>query len=434
MYVRVIDHYFNPKAVGSSWQGECMAGLTTFLAMAYIVIINPTIMKTTGMDFNAVFVATCLVSFIGTMFMAIYANQPIALAPAMSMNTYFAYSIVGTHQMTWQTALGAVFIAGLIIFILSNTPAKKWLFNAVPKALHHGISFGVGLFVAAIGLRLGGIIVVSQAQWLQLAPLASINSLLFFIGFIVILLFAQRQWPGGILAAILLVAMFNYWLGLHHFHGLFSLPPSIKPTLLAMTFPHHISFQYILIIFSFVLVILFDSMGSMVALTGAMPAISGTQHAPEKGLLVNSLATAVGGLLGTSSTCPYIENATGIAQGARTGLSALVVAILMALTLLFLPLVKSIPTVASAPALLYVGLMMIHSVWKDVSPELEDWLPMLLTGIMIVFSGSIANGFGLGVLSYVLLMIMARRFTSIHPFMLVLSIVFIAFFMSSLLF
>lgn len=406
---------------------EILAGVTTFLTMAYIIFVNPQILSATGMDQGAVFVATCLAAAFGSAFMGLYANYPVALAPGMGLNAYFTYGVVLGMGHSWQVALGAVFISGVIFFIISVTPVREWIVNAIPKSLKMAISAGIGLFLGIIGLQAAGIVVDHQATLVTLGDLTAWPPILAAIGFVIMAALDARRIPGAIIIAILLVTAAGVALGVSPTGGIFSLPPSIGPTLLQMDIAGALNIGLVAIIFAFLFVDLFDNTGTLIGVAHRAGLLDKDGKLPRIGraLMVDSTAAMVGAALGTSTTTSYIESAAGVRAGGRTGLTAVVVAVLFLAALFLAPLAGMIPAYATAPALVFVACMMTRGLteidWEDVT----EYAPAVITAIAMPLTFSIAHGIAFGFITYAAIKLISGRWQQIHPAVAVLAVLFI---------
>jgi len=398
-----IDRFFGLSEQHSSIRQEVMAGVTTFLAMAYITVVNPSILSSAGMDFGAVFVATCLAAAIGTAIMGLYANYPVAQAPGMGQNAFFTYGIVLGMGYTWQSALGAVFISGLIFILLSVLPVREWLINAIPRSLKLGISAGIGFFLGIIALSGSGIIVSNEATIVGLGDLTRTPAILLLFGFIVIAALSARRVVGAVVLGMLLVTVLGWATGAAEFAGVFSPPPSMT-TLLELDVSAALDLSMVTVIITLLLVDVFDTAGTLVGVANRAGMLDERGHLPRlrRALLADSSATAVGAVLGTSSTTSYIESAAGVEAGGRTGLAAVTTATLFLLCLFIAPLAQSIPAFATGAALLFVATIMARALedleWTDVGES----APAVVTAIAVPLSYSIADGIGLGFITYAL--------------------------------
>ena len=406
-----LERRFGMAARGSSWRREAIAGVTTFLAMAYITVVNPAILAEAGMDFGAVFVATCLAAAAGTLAMGLLANYPIALAPGMGQNAFFAYAVVLGAGHHWRVALGAVFVSGCLFVLLSALPAREWLINSIPRNLKLGISAGVGLFIAFIALRSAGVVVSDAATFVTVGDLASFAPLAALVGFAIIAALVARRLPGAIIIGMLSVAAVGWVVGAAPFHGLVAPPPSPMPALGQLDVAGALSLGMVTVILSFLLVDVFDTAGTLVgvATRGGLVGADGKLPRLRNALFADSGATVFGALVGTSSTTSYIESAAGVESGGKTGLTAVVVAGLFLLCLAFAPLAQSVPAYATSAALLFVAALMVRGLadltWDDVT----EAAPATVTAIAMPLSFSIADGIGIGFLTYAAIKVIAGR-------------------------
>ena len=424
----MIDRLFDLTGNETTLKIEAIAGLTTFLTMAYIIFVNPSILAETGMDKGAVFVATCLAAAIGTAIMGLYANYPVALAPGMGLNAYFTYGVVLGMGYSWQTALGGVFVSGLLFIGLSVLPIREWIINAIPRSLKMSIAAGIGFFLAIIALKNAGFIVSHPATLVTLGDLSSPSVLLAAGGFLVMAALSARNVPGAILISILGTAAVGMVLGISEFSGIFSAPPSIIPTFMQMDLAGVFETGMLMIIFAFLFVDLFDTAGTLVAVGHQAKLIDENGRLPRirKALLADSTATVAGAALGTSSTTSYIESAAGINAGGRTGLTALVVAIAFLLCLFLSPLAGSIPPYATAPALLFVACLMVKSLIEVDWDDLTEAVPAVITAITMPLTFSIATGIGCGFIAYASLKILSGNYSDAKPAIITLALAFVA--------
>ena len=411
-----LDRYFGLTAAGSSIATELRAGLATFLTMAYIMFVNPAILEKAGMDHGAVFVATCLAAALSTIIMGLYANYPIALAPGMGLNAYFAFTMVPELGGNWQLALGVVFLSGFLFLIISVTPLREWLINAIPLNLKLGIAAGIGLFLALIGLQHAGIVASDPTTIVTLGDLANAKALLAILGFLAIAGLASRKVPGAIIFGVIAVTLAAVWLGLEPWHGIAALPPSLEPTFLQMDVAGVLRVGLITMVLTLLLVMLLDTAGTLIGVARQAGLLDAEGRLPRlrEALLADSGGAMLGAALGTSTNTAYIESAAGVEEGGRTGLTALAVAVLFLASLFLAPLAQTVPTYATAPALLFVACLMATSLgaieWKDPT----DYIPALTIALMIPLSYSIATGIGLGFIAYVALKLMSGRFGDIN--------------------
>ena len=405
-----LDRFFKIKESGSSVRTEVLAGLTTFLAMSYILVVNPSILKDAGMDFGAVFVATCISSAFACMMMGLLANYPIALAPGMGLNAYFTYTVVKGMGISWQVALGAVFVSGIVFIILSLFKVREAIVNSLPNSLKYSIGGGIGLFLALVALKSAKVVVSNPDTLVSLGDIHSPQVLLTIVGFCFIVTLEHFRIRGGIIIGILVITAIASVAGLNEFKGVFAPVPSLAPTFLQLDFHDLFNMSLVSVIFVFFFVDLFDSTGVLIGVAGrAGLLVDGKLPRVKKALLADSTAIVVGAGLGTSSTTAYVESAAGAAAGGRTGLTAVVVGLLMLASLWFSKLAASVPAYATAPALLYVGVLMMRSMteidWKDVS----EAAPAFFTLIFMPFAYSIADGIAMGFISYALIKLFCGR-------------------------
>ena len=421
-----LQSLFKLEEHGTDVRTEVMAGVTTFLTMSYIIFVNPSILSTTGMDHNAVFIATCLAAALGTFIMAFVANWPVGLAPGMGLNAFFAFTVVKGMGFTWQQALGAVFISGCVFVALTITGVRRWLVGGIPTSLRSAIAAGIGMFLAIIALSGAGIVVANPATKVGLGNLHSLPVLLATLGFLLIAVLDYFRLRGAILIGILAVTAASMLLGLTHFQGIVSAPPSISPTLLKLDIPGALRGGFFHIILVFVLVEIFDATGTLTGLARKAGLLDGgREEGLGRALFADSLAIFSGSLLGTSSTTAYIESASGVQAGGRTGLTALTVGVLFLAALFFAPLAAVVPPWATAPALLYVaGLMMrelLQIDWNDVT----EAVPSALAALVMPFTYSIANGLAFGFIAYAALKLFTGRAREVHPALWVVAALFV---------
>lgn len=423
----MLEKLFQLDANGTNVKREVLAGVTTFLTMAYIIFVNPAILKDAGMDFGAVFMATCLAAAFGSAFMGLYANYPIALAPGMGLNAYFTFGVVKGMGLSWEVALGAVFISGLIFLAISVVKIREWIVNAIPLSMKLGIAAGIGLFLAIIALNNAKIIVAHPATLVTLGDIKSGPVLLAAIGFALIVALTARKIPGAIIIAILAVTAIAIPLGYAKFGGIVSAPPSIAPTFLKMDLAGAINVGFWTIVFVFLFVDLFDNTGTLIGVAhrGGMLDKEGKLPRIGKALIVDSTSASVGAMLGTSTTTSYIESAAGVDAGGRTGLTAVVVAICFLLAVFFAPLAGTVPAFATAPALFYVACLMSRSLkdldWEDVT----EFVPAMVTAITMPLTFSIAHGIGIGFITYAAVKILAGRWQDMKIAVPIIAIAFL---------
>jgi AGZA family xanthine/uracil permease-like MFS transporter len=404
---------------------EAVAGATTFLTMAYIIFVNPQILGNAGMDKGAVFVATCLAAAVSTAMMGLYANYPLALAPGMGLNAFFAFTVVLTYKYTWQQALAAVFCSGVLFFLLSVFRIRQYVIEAIPYNLKLAISAGVGLFLGIIALETAGIVVDHPATLVTLGNLTKPAAILAIVGFVLITALNSRNLIGGTLLGILAVTLLGIPFGLTQYSGIVSMPPSLAPTFLQLDFSRMFELTFLTVVLSLLLVDVFDNAGTLIGVThrtGLMR--DGKLERMREALISDSFAAMFGSLLGTSTTTSYIESASGVSAGGRTGLTAVVVSLLFLLALFFAPLAGMVPAYASAAALLFVATLMARGLaeldWEDVT----EYAPAVVTAVAMPLTYSIATGIGLGFITYALVKIISGRVAEASPAVIGLGVVF----------
>ncbi|QOG05321.1 NCS2 family permease [Aureimonas sp. OT7] len=411
--------WFDLEALGTNVRTEVIAGVTTFLTMAYIIFVNPEILATTGMDHGAVFVATCLAAALGSAIMGLWANWPVAMAPGMGLNAFFAFTVVAGLGFTWQQALGAVFISGLIFLFLSVTGVRRWLIAGIPASMRSAIAAGIGLFLAIIALKSAGVVVASPATLITLGDLTASTTLLAIGGFFLIAALDALRVKGAILIGIIVVTLAAMITGDATFAGIVDLPPSLAPTFLQLDIWGALGFGIVHVVLVMVLVEVFDATGTLigVAKRAGLLKEGPTHQNPNlsRALMADSTAILAGSMLGTSSTTAYVESASGVQAGGRSGLTALTVAVLFLLAMFFSPLAAAVPAAATAPALLFVATLMMRELvevdWEDVTTA----APAALTALAMPFTYSIANGLAFGFISYAVLKLVTGRGREVHP-------------------
>lgn len=424
----MLDRYFGLTAAGTSLRIELIAGLTTFLTMAYITFVNPLILTEAGMDFGAVFVATCIAAAVGSAIMGLAANYPVALAPGMGLNAFFTYGVVLGMGQTWQVALGAVFLSGLIFIVLSVLPVREWIVNSIPHSLKLSISAGIGLFLGIIGLRNAGLVVDDQATLLTLGDVTANEPVLAAIGFFLIVGLDYRRVPGAVIIGILAVTAVSALLGISEWHGVASFPPDPSPTLFQLDLLGALDAALISVVFAFLFVDLFDTTGTLVGVAYRAGLLTPDGKLPRLGraLLADSTATVVGACAGTSTTTSYIESAAGINAGGRTGLTAVVVAALFLLTLFFAPLAQSVPAFATAPALVFVACLMARGLTEIDWDDVTEVAPAVVTALTMPLTFSVAHGIALGFITYAGVKLISGRYSEAGPAVMVLALLFVA--------
>ncbi|MFD9902514.1 NCS2 family permease [Mesorhizobium sp. NPDC059025] len=422
----MLEKYFELKELGTSVRIEVIAGLTTFLTMSYIIFVNPEILSTTGMDKSSVFVATCLAAALGSLIMALVAKWPIGMAPGMGLNAFFAFGVVGAMGFTWQQALGAVFISGVIFLILTVTGIRSWLIAGIPHSMRSAIAAGIGMFLAIIALKSSGIVIASEATFVTLGHLTTTGPLLAILGFFIIASLDGLKVPGAILIGILAITVLSWILGVSQFQGIVSMPPSIAPTFLQLDIVGAMHTGLVHVILVFVLVEVFDATGTLIGVAKRARLIEeGKPNRLGRALLADSSAIVAGSLLGTSSTTAYVESASGVQAGGRSGLTALVIAVLFLAALFISPLAASVPVYATAPALLYVACLMMRELIEVDWTEITEAAPAALTALMMPFTYSIANGLAFGFISYAVLKTATGRFREVHLATWLVAILFV---------
>jgi len=423
----MLEQLFKLSENKTTVRTEIVAGITTFLTMAYIIFVNPDILSKAGMPFGAVFVATCVAAAIGCLLMAFLANYPIALAPGMGLNAYFAFVVVGKMQFSWQVALGCVFISGIIFFIISVLPIREWIVNAIPKSLKMAIAAGIGLFLALIALKNAGIVVGDPATLVTHGNLKSWPVLMATLGFALIVALEHRKVLGGVIIGILVVTIISIIAGQQKFGGIFDVPPSIAPVFVQMDLAGALGVGLVTVVFTFLFIDLFDNTGTLIALAhrGGFMRPDGTVPRLRSALMADSAAAMIGAAVGTSTTTSYIESASGINSGGRTGLTALTVAVLFLLALFVAPLAGSIPPYATAPALLYVACLMTRGLVEVEWDDITEAAPAVITAIAMPFTFSIAEGIAFGFIAYTVIKLVAGKFSEIHPAVGILAALFV---------
>ncbi|HZS82148.1 MAG TPA: NCS2 family permease [Stellaceae bacterium] len=423
----MLDSYFKLSAHGTTVRTEIVAGFTTFLTMAYIIFVNPAILSEAGMDRGAVFVATCIASAIGTLVMALYANYPLALAPGMGLNAYFTFSVVKGMHVPWPVALGAVFISGVAFLILSVTRIRELIVDAIPRSQKMAISAGIGLFLGIIALKNAGIVVGHPETFVTLGDLHAAPTVLAILGFFLMVALDARRVPGALIIAILATTIAGIAFGVSKFGGVFSLPPSLAPTVLKMDVGGALSLGLLTIIFAFLFVDLFDNTGTLVGVAHRAGLIDRDGKIPRIGraLIADSTATMVGAVLGTSTVTSYIESAAGVKAGGRTGLVGVVVAALFLLALFLAPLAGTVPAYATAPALLFVACIMTRGLFEIDWDDVTEYAPAVVTAITMPLTFSVANGIAFGFIAYGGIKLLAGRWSEVSPALLVLAVLFV---------
>jgi AGZA family xanthine/uracil permease-like MFS transporter len=424
--MNALNKFFRLEENGTTVRTELLAGLTTFLTMAYIIFVNPSILGDAGMPKDSVFVATCVAAAVGTLIMGLYANYPIGLAPGMGLNAYFAYAVVKGMGFPWQAALGAVLISGCLFLLVSVLRVRELIIKSIPQSLRTAIPAGIGLFLAIISLKSAGIVAANPATFVTLGDLHQPAPVMAIIGFLVIVALDRLKVRGALLIGILLVTVLSFVFGGNHFSGIFAAPPSIDPTFLQLDIKGAISMGLLNVVLVFFLVELFDATGTLMGVaTRAGLMKDGKMERLNKSLMADSTAIVAGSLLGTSSTTAYIESAAGVQAGGRTGLTAVAIAVLFLLCLFIAPLAGVVPAYATAPALFFVACLMlrelVHIDWEDTT----ECVPAVITALVMPFTYSIANGLALGFISYAGLKLLTGRMKDVSVVIWIIAAIFL---------
>lgn len=435
-----IEKCFKLKENKTTFKTELMAGLTTFMTMAYILVVNPSILSTTGMDAGALLTATCIASALGTFFMAFFANYPFVLAPGMGLNAYFAFTICAQKGYSWHVALAAVFVEGIIFIILSAINVREAIFNAIPANMKKAVSVGIGMYIAFIGLQNAGVVINNASTCVSLGDVKTVPVALALIGTIITLVLVIRKVKGALLVGILItwilgiicqlagVYVVDVEAGVYSLipTGLISAPPSIAPIAGKLSFSGISIFDFIVVVFAFLFVDLFDTLGTLIGVStkagfldkeGKLPKIKGA-------LFADALATTIGAVLGTSTVTTFVESASGVSDGGRSGLTALTAGVLFLVALLFSPILTTIPSFATTPALVVVGLMMVENVRDIDFSDYTEGFPAFMTILMMVVCYSISEGLVFGVISYVLLKLFGGKKNELNPVIVIIAILF----------
>ncbi len=424
----MLEKLFKLKQNQTNLKQEAIAGLTTFMTMAYIIFVNPMMLADAGMDHGAVFVATCLAAAVGCLVMGLMANYPIALAPGMGLNAFFTYTVVGEMGYSWETALGAVFLSGICFLILSLVRIREWIVNSIPMSLRIGIAAGIGLFLALIGLKSAGIVVASPATLVTLGDITAFPAVMAVLGFFLIIALVQRGMKSAVMLSILIITGLGLIFGDVQYNGIVSMPPSIMPTFMKMDLSQVFEVSMLSVVFAFLFVDLFDTSGTLVAVAqrGGFLDDKGRLPRLNRALTADSLATIVGAAFGTSTTTSYVESTAGVSVGGRTGLTAVVVGLLFIAALFISPLAGMIPAYATAGALFYVAILMMsglmHVEWED----LTEAAPVVVVCILMPLTFSIATGIAFGMISYAAIKLMTGRFSDLNVGILAIAALFLA--------
>ena len=419
----LIESIFKLKDHKTSFKKEILAGLATFLTMAYIMVVNPAILSETGMDFDSVFVATILASFVACLLMGFLANWPVALAPGMGLNAFFTYAVVFGMGFTWQQALAAVLCSGILFLIISISPLRAYLINAIPKSLKFGIGAGIGLFLAIIGLKNAGIVVDNPATLVGLGDLKSASVLLALLTLILMIALDKLKIPGAIVISILATTIIGMIVGVAQFQGIVSPIPSMSPTFMQLDFSALGSSLFLIVVFTILFVDFFDTAGTLTSVANLSGKIDkdGNVENIEKAVFSDSVATIIGSIFGTSSTTSYIESGAGIKEGGKTGLVAVAVGVLFLLCLFLAPLAKTIPAYATGAALIFIATFFCRNLvnldWDDIS----EYSPALLAAFIMPLTYSISNGIALAFIVYVLAKVVSGKMNELNPAVLIIA-------------
>ncbi|WP_371860607.1 NCS2 family permease [Pseudoduganella lurida] len=420
------EKLFRLKESGTDVRTEVIAGVTTFLTMAYIIFVNPTILADAGMPKDAVFVATCLAAALGTGIMALYANYPIGMAPGMGLNAYFAYAVVVGMGVPWTVALGAVFISGCLFVLVSVFGLREMIVTGIPTSLRTAITVGLGLFLGLIALKSAGIVAASPATMVTVGDLHKPGALLAIVGFLLIVTLDRLRVRGAILIGIVAVTVLSFFFGGNTFHGIVAAPPSLAPTFGKLDVLGAFHTGILNVVLVFFLVELFDATGTLMGVAArAGLLVEGKMQRLNRALLADSCAIVAGSALGTSSTTAYVESAAGVQAGGRTGLTALVVALLFLACLFISPLAGAVPAYATAPALLFVACLMLRDLAGIDWNETTESIPAAVTALLIPFTYSIAHGIAFGFITYAALKLLTGRVREVRPIVWLIALVFI---------
>ncbi len=423
----MIEKFFKLKENGTTVRTEIIAGITTFLTMAYILAVNPSILSATGMDASALFTTTAISAIFATLVMALWAKLPFALAPGMGLNAFFAFTVVLGMGYSWQFALTAVLIEGIIFIFLTIFNIREAIVDAIPKSLKTAISAGIGLFIAFIGLQNSGVIVKNDATLVHLGDITSGTALLGLIGVIITSVLIIKKVKGDLLIGIIVTALIGIPMGITKFNGIASLPPSIEPIFFKFDFSQVLSFDMLIVVFTFLFVDIFDTLGTLVGVSSKAKMLDKDGKIPnaKKAFMADALGTTVGAILGTSTVTTYVESAAGVSEGGRTGMTSLITAACFVVALFFAPIFIAIPGAATAPALILVGLFMLSPI-KDLDlADYSESIPAFICIIAMPLTYSIAEGITLGLLGYVLINLLSGKFSKLTIPMYILAVLFI---------
>ena len=402
---QLLERLFKLESHGTNPKKELIAGLTTFVTMAYIILVNPQIMSAAGMDPGASFVGTCIAAAFACFAMGLYANWPVGLAPGMGLNAFFTFTVVIEMGYSWEVALGAVFLAGILFVIMSVTPLRRWMLDSIPMNLRVAMGSGVGLFVGFIGLKSGGLIVANDSNFLSLGDFSKTETVLAGLGFLLISVLAIRKVPGAIILGVMVVTVSAMLFGLVQFQGLVSMPPDLAPTFMKLDIMGALDLTMVSIVISFLFVNLFDTAGTLLGVANRANLIdeNGDVKNLDRALKADSTSSVVGAFFGCAPVTSYVESSAGVEAGGRTGLTAVVVGLLFLLAIFFSPLASIVPAYATSGALIYVAILMLGGMEKLDWSDTTELVPSLIMIVMIPLTFSIANGIALGFISYVVI-------------------------------
>ena len=426
----MLEKLFGFKQGVHNVRTEIVAGITTFLTMAYILAVNPSIfgnLASTGMDTNAVFTATALAAMVGTLVMALYAKKPFGLAPGMGLNAFFVFTVCFGMGYSWQFALTAVLIEGIIFVILTVTNIRDLIVNAIPATLKNAIGAGIGLFIAFIGLQNAGIIANDDSTLVVLGDITSGAPLLAVIGILITSVLLILKVQGALLIGILATTIIGIPMGITNYGGLVSTPPSLAPIFCKFELSQIFTLDMLVVVLTFLFIDMFDTIGTVIGVSTKANMVdeNGKVEGLNKMFMADSIATIAGACFGTSTTTTYVESSSGVMQGGRTGLTAFTIAVCFAISLFFAPLFLAIPSAATAPALIIVGLFMITPIMKIDFEDYSESIPAFITIIMMPLAYSISDGILLGMISYVVINLLCGKYKKLNPTMYVLAVLFI---------
>ncbi|AZZ02464.1 NCS2 family permease [Salmonella sp. SSDFZ54] len=423
----MLERVFKLREHGTTARTEVIAGFTTFLTMVYIVFVNPQILGVAGMDTSAVFVTTCLIAAFGSILMGLFANLPVALAPAMGLNAFFAFVVVQAMGLPWQVGMGAIFWGAVGLLLLTIFRVRYWMIANIPVSLRVGITSGIGLFIGMMGLKNAGVIVANPETLVSIGNLTSHSVLLGVLGFFIIAILASRNIHAAVLVSIIVTTLLGWMMGDVHYNGIVSAPPSVTSVVGHVDLAGSFNLGLAGVIFSFMLVNLFDSSGTLIGVTdkAGLADEKGKFPRMKQALFADSISSVTGAFVGTSSVTAYIESSSGVSVGGRTGLTAVVVGILFLLVIFLSPLAGMVPPYAAAGALIYVGVLMTSSLARVNWQDLTESVPAFITAVMMPFSFSITEGIALGFISYCVMKIGTGRLRDLSPCVVIVALLFV---------